>query len=1008
MKLNKIKTTLMITILLLSNIAILASVSATGNSVTTYYPTLVETTKSDADWVTWTVEDIDLNMAADTGATAEWSTAQATVGTDSVHLAGPAPDGTGKSARIVLPMPPGTTLDDIDTVSWMKYSVDGYTPHLDIYLDVDGSSEVLVAENHYNNPWWAFEVGGGKGPTLYEDGGHIDDSYGAWFSTFESDDASDDTYDDVNDATLLWIGRLGGGPGDAPSGTLAAWKSGVVTTDPGSEMTTPTIDGDTPVVKLEIEVDNWVSTPDVYIDGITINGEAYLLEEHDGALYGAKLSIDADAAFGDYAYVRTYPNLVTDVTIGTLAIDEITFDYYLVDGSTDHPDLELRFESTVGTGAVDVTIFPTWNKVTGIWDTADGLVDTIFGVAYGANDAGTAITIETGSNPLSAILTALSDYDAWELTRITPQIGWGQSDIVAYIDNVKVDGVEVEYFEPSSGLDYADYKLDDALTLTVFDIGLNTRPTVSDVGEYIAASDYPDQITVDLAETGPYTSVFAGTFTAVDSSPGAADLLCIDETVVSTSYITATSPILTATVTIDGQAPAVTNPLPIRNANITDTSPLIKAMVTDTSAIEAAWMMLDGGLVDAAISDDYLEYQVPALPIEVTLTEGVHTVLVYSIDAAGNINQTTWDFNVDSTNPVGVVTHNDTGYMKGADAVKFSYEFGETMDSNIAPTLSGNATTKMVLDGSGYLDVDTFIANYTITAGFNGTVFLEMTGAKDMAGNEMYSANMSLYIDSLNPTAPSSLASSAAATAVTITWDASEDVGTGMASYNIYKDGDGTPIGSVATGTLTYTDSGLSASATLSYIVEAVDVAGNKVNSSAKSVVFELGEVTEWEISLNEGWNLVSLPLIPDDSSIAVVLAGVLDDIDIVWSYDEATSVWASYAPETPSGLSEMEDGDGYWIKSLDNVTLTISGTEMPEPPLMPPTYDLVAGWNLIGYKALTAMHADDYLGATVAADTIRIYGFADGAYFGVPIGSDLVPGLGYWIAMADVGTIYP
>ncbi len=270
----------------------------------------------------------------------------------------------------------------------------------------------------------------------------------------------------------------------------------------------------------------------------------------------------------------------------------------------------------------------------------------------------------------------------------------------------------------------------------------------------------------------------------------------------------------------------------------------------------------------------------------------------------------------------------------------------------------------------------------------------------------MTAANFTLYIDTVDPTEPTNLASTATVNAVTLTWTASSDQGSGMASYNIHKDG--VQIGSVTSPTLTYTDSGLSASGTLDYIVEAVDLAGNEYNSSELAVVFVLGDMTEWEISLVSGWNLISLPLIPENTSISAVLADVLTDVLKVWSYAEATGTWLSYVPGGPPSLTTMEDGEGYWIEMSDNVTLTVHGVEMPAPPALPPTYSLVAGWNLIGFKSLEAMNASSYLGTSVAADTIRIYGYADATYTGVALSANLNPGMGYWIAMDDSGTIYP
>ncbi len=78
------------------------------------------------------------------------------------------------------------------------------------------------------------------------------------------------------------------------------------------------------------------------------------------------------------------------------------------------------------------------------------------------------------------------------------------------------------------------------------------------------------------------------------------------------------------------------------------------------------------------------------------------------------------------------------------------------------------------------------------------------------------------------PTVPANLVATAISeTAIDLTWDASTDTGTGVAGYNIYRDGNLTPIATV-TGT-TYSDTGLAAETLYSYQVSAVDAAATPV-----------------------------------------------------------------------------------------------------------------------------------------------------------------------------------
>jgi hypothetical protein len=71
----------------------------------------------------------------------------------------------------------------------------------------------------------------------------------------------------------------------------------------------------------------------------------------------------------------------------------------------------------------------------------------------------------------------------------------------------------------------------------------------------------------------------------------------------------------------------------------------------------------------------------------------------------------------------------------------------------------------------------------------------------------------------------------------------------------------------------------------------------------------------------------------------------------------------------------------------------------------MPPTYSVVAGWNLIGFKSTYARTAGDYLNSV---NWVRIWSFANGAYSPITSSGMMQPGLGYWVAIIGTGTIYP
>lgn len=79
-------------------------------------------------------------------------------------------------------------------------------------------------------------------------------------------------------------------------------------------------------------------------------------------------------------------------------------------------------------------------------------------------------------------------------------------------------------------------------------------------------------------------------------------------------------------------------------------------------------------------------------------------------------------------------------------------------------------------------------------------------------------------------------------------------------------------------------------------------------------------------VALNTGWNLIGLPFEPEDSSIEIILAEIMDNIESVWSFNGETGLWSSYSPGAPSDLSEMVEGKGYWVKMKTDVILIVYG----------------------------------------------------------------------------------
>ena len=167
----------------------------------------------------------------------------------------------------------------------------------------------------------------------------------------------------------------------------------------------------------------------------------------------------------------------------------------------------------------------------------------------------------------------------------------------------------------------------------------------------------------------------------------------------------------------------------------------------------------------------------------------------------------------------------------------------------------------------------------------------------------------------------------------------------------------------------------------------------------------EFADDTTKPLDLRAGWNMMSLPLIPADSSIEQVLAGIDEDttVEFVWAYDAQSNNWTSYSAASGGELEEMVDGKGYLLKTDSTGTMTVSGYEDVDLIETPRAYDVYEGWNLIGFKYTGNMNSSEYLG-NVATSTDRLYGL-NGE---LEMDEDLTPGQGYWLAVSQEGTIYP
>ncbi|MDZ4384490.1 MAG: fibronectin type III domain-containing protein, partial [Nitrospirota bacterium] len=139
--------------------------------------------------------------------------------------------------------------------------------------------------------------------------------------------------------------------------------------------------------------------------------------------------------------------------------------------------------------------------------------------------------------------------------------------------------------------------------------------------------------------------------------------------------------------------------------------------------------------------------------------------------------------------------------------------------------------------------------SYTDTGLTPETTYTYEIEAYDAAGNKspksspIQATTAALPGDTVSPAPPLNLTavSDISGTKVFIAWDPATD-NMGIASYNIYRDGGSTAIGS--SSTLTFLDTGLTPATTYFYELEAVDLSGNvSVRSAAVVVTTNFGSL---------------------------------------------------------------------------------------------------------------------------------------------------------------------
>ncbi|MBD3183368.1 T9SS type A sorting domain-containing protein [Candidatus Poribacteria bacterium] len=153
--------------------------------------------------------------------------------------------------------------------------------------------------------------------------------------------------------------------------------------------------------------------------------------------------------------------------------------------------------------------------------------------------------------------------------------------------------------------------------------------------------------------------------------------------------------------------------------------------------------------------------------------------------------------------------------------------------------------------------------------------------------------------------------------------------------------------------------------------------------------------------SLNRGWNLISLPLMPSDTSPDVVLDSIDGKYRSIWAYDPVAG-WTIHFPEGLSNMTEIIPGRGYYIDMAEPGMLKMDGTSLENTNIFLKGNE----WNMVGYSSTEAKSAAECMNSVVdEIDSVWKFNINAGWLIYIPYSPEWVnsltcmgPGYGYWI----------
>lgn len=157
------------------------------------------------------------------------------------------------------------------------------------------------------------------------------------------------------------------------------------------------------------------------------------------------------------------------------------------------------------------------------------------------------------------------------------------------------------------------------------------------------------------------------------------------------------------------------------------------------------------------------------------------------------------------------------------------------------------------------------------------------------------------------------------------------------------------------------------------------------------------------------GWNLISVPLIPNNGNLTKMTVGLNDSTLKIYEYGETGWKVFNANPDVPSNLEFLQAGKGYYAYSSKGGNFQVVGSRgvnLPGQPQIPPVFKLTQGWNLVSLHNKMSTPVTEAL-KSIMPNVNSIWTVENGGLVKLPTTSGyLQSGQGYWVNLRQNDTL--